>query len=756
MQLTLRHKVNSAIIITFLFIALLFILIQLPFQRHQLQRSIDNIEILLQTLVERDTEQLANEIFDDRVAAITIRIEDMRKVEGILGISVFNTSGKVLATSGNWVTDRDIASDELEKISQHAQLEKIEWQDQKGIRYSKELSFLGERLGFIRLHYSLKRVEEDQKNSFLIFGALLVTILIAMLASLNLILSQSILNPIMYLRDATQFIVQGNLDKDIIMPRKDELGSLAGSFNKMRDAIKEQITQLNIEIEERKLAEHNLKITLDSIGDGVITTDMTGHITRMNPIAEHLTGWENNEAIGTPLCEVLHIVHPDTGYEAENPFEKVIASDNIEVIAERTLLISKDGSEYLIANSGAPIRSESGETFGVVLVFRDITEENLLQEQLRQSYKMDAIGQLAGGIAHDFNNMLGGITGAAEMLAFYLPDDPKAKRFHTIILEAAGRSAELIAKLLAFSRNSPKLSTTIDIHEVIKGANILLENSLDRRISLNLNLTAEKSTIVGDPTQLQSAFLNMGINASHAMPEGGTVHISTSTLILDLPYCQASPFDLQPGEYIEIEVRDTGLGIAPENLKRIFDPFFTTKEQGHGTGLGLAAVYGTIQQHHGAITAYSEQEEGTTFQLLLPISDQDEAVQPAIQLTQKGSGRILVVDDEEVMRITAKAILEELGYEVLLAENGREALKIYTDNPGHIDLVILDMVMPLMNGRDCFAALKRHDPEVRVILSSGFTREESLQEMKAQGLRGFIRKPYLSNSFSQIIHESLQ
>lgn len=378
-----------------------------------------------------------------------------------------------------------------------------------------------------------------------------------------------------------------------------------------------------------------------------------------------------------------------------------------------------------------------------------------LEEQLNQAQKMEAIGTLAGGVAHDFNNMLGGIMGAAEMLGLYLPSEPKAQKFHKMILESAHRAADLTSKLLAFARNNPQASTPVDVHDIIKETATLLKNTIDKRIELAISLEAERSIIIGDATGLQNIILNICINSSHAMPDGGTIYIDSMTTELDAPYCNASTFDILPGEYIELEIRDTGDGIPAELLNKIFDPFFTTKEQGEGTGLGLASAYGTVQQHHGALSVYSDLGSGTTFHILLPLALAGEKVEKVTPILKKGSGTLLVVDDEDVMRVTAKTILEDLGYTVILAANGQEAAAIFEQQSEEIDLVLLDMVMPVMNGRDCFAQLKKHDPEVRVVLSSGFTREEDLQEMKLWGLKGFIRKPYRRASLSQVVHEVL-
>lgn len=382
-------------------------------------------------------------------------------------------------------------------------------------------------------------------------------------------------------------------------------------------------------------------------------------------------------------------------------------------------------------------------------------EKTRLLEQLNQAQKMEAIGQLAGGIAHDFNNMLGGILGAGQMLGSYLPDHPKAKKFHTMILQSATRAADLTGKLLTFSRTSSKASTPVDIHAIIQETATLLQNTLDRRIKIELELKAGRSSIVGDPSQLQSVFLNLGINASQAMPQGGTLSFITQEVQIDEVVCVSSPFEIQPGPFLEIDVRDTGCGIAPENLNRIFEPFFTTKEIGKGTGLGLAAVYGTVKQHGGLITVYSELQSGTCFQMLLPQNAHIQDSPVVADELIRGQGTILVVDDEEVMRITAKAILKDLGYSVLLAENGEEALAVFKEKGDAIDLVILDMIMPVMNGKDCFFALQQLNPDVCVMLSSGFTREEDLESMKKCGLKGFIHKPYLSGALSQSVHTAL-
>jgi PAS domain S-box-containing protein len=565
--------------------------------------------------------------------------------------------------------------------------------------------------------------------------------------------------PLAELTQATEKITLHNLHSAQVSPKApegSEIHLLAESFNSM-------VKELDRAMAEQRLAEsallrnqENLRITLDSIGDAVIATDASGKITRMNPVAEKLTGWTSQAAFDRPLPEVFNIIHKVSRQTAENPVEKVLETRNVVGLADHTVLVSKDGSEYLIADSGAPIRDKHGTVVGVVLVFRDVTEEYALRERLNQSQRMEAIGQLAGGVAHDFNNMLGGIMGAAEILGTELSDTPTAKEFHTLLLESTQRAADLTSKLLAFARRKQLGSTITDIHQIIKDAVALLKRSLGPHINLLTSLEAENSSVIGDQTQLANVIMNLAINAAHAMPDGGTVSISSDTVELDSIYCDNSAFDIAPGWFIKIEVLDSGHGIPPEDLPRIFEPFFTTKSQGKGTGLGLAAVYGTIQQHHGSISAYSEIDKGTRFSIYLPLTEKTAKPRESESETIHGLGTILVVDDEPAMRTIYKSTLETLGYTVDIAEDGEEALKLFKADPGKYDLVILDMIMPGMSGKSCFEKMRQIAPNTRAILSSGFSPDEDLKEMLKQGLLGFIKKPFKKQELSQVVHEAMQ
>ena len=506
-----------------------------------------------------------------------------------------------------------------------------------------------------------------------------------------------------------------------------------------------------------RTSEENLRATLKSIGDGVIVTDTESCITLMNHAAEMLTGWSFEESQNRKLSDIFNIINSETGKVIPDIVNKVINTRSIIKHPDHSVLISRDGTEYLVADSGAPVFSESKDVTGVVLVFRNITKEKKLQEQLNHIQKMESIGQLAGGVAHDFNNMLGGIIGAAELLKFSYEEDADPLKYVNMILESADRAASLTKKLLTFARKQPKSSSAVDVIRSLRDALSFLESTADKRINLYKDIPDQEILVIGDSSELQNTYMNILINATHAMPEGGDIYISCRTVELDESCCESTAMDIFPGSYIEIEIRDTGHGIPQKDMKRIFEPFYTTKEQGKGTGLGLSSVYGTIQQYKGAIEVSSEIGEGTSFRIFLPLAVTGIHTESLLQdQVIRGSGTVLLVDDETVMRETAGSMLKGLGYHVLSAENGKQALEIFGRKQESIDLVILDMMMPDMNGKDCFSAMKKQDPAVKVLLSSGLFPEEEVETMRKAGLSGIVHKPFRSSVLSRVIKDALK
>ncbi len=400
----------------------------------------------------------------------------------------------------------------------------------------------------------------------------------------------------------------------------------------------------------------------------------------------------------------------------------------------------KSGEQKVVMISAVPIRFES--ELCIMIILADFTEQKKTQEQLSQAQKMDTVGQLAGGIAHDFNNMLGGILGSAEVLSYNLDENSSLNQFVQTIIEAAQRASSLTKKLLAFSRRGKLISTPIDVHENLKSAILLLNRSIDKRIDIVENFAADKMMISGDPSLLQNAILNIAINARDAMPRGGTLTFSTYNLIIDKPSLQTG-FSLETGMYIVIEISDTGVGIAPENIAKIFDPFFTTKPMGQGTGLGLSAVFGTVKEHRGSIEVYTGLHKGSTFKLYFPVTENNilTGKEPRLSI-EKGKGCVLVVDDESIIRNTAYGMLSAMGFDVLLATDGEEAVSIYDKNRNKIDIVILDMVMPKISGKETFYRLKEKNADIKVIFTSGFNPEGFHTDISALEGYPFLQKPY--------------
>lgn len=366
-------------------------------------------------------------------------------------------------------------------------------------------------------------------------------------------------------------------------------------------------------------SEEKYRITLNSIGDAVITTDIDGKIHMMNSPAEKLTGWKREEALGTSLEEVFVIVNAFSRKTVESPVRKVLKTGNIVGLANHTVLISKNGSEHQIADSGAPIKNDQGDIQGVVLVFRDVTETYRLQEQLRQSEKMDAMGRMASGLAHDFNNMISGIVGAADLLTEMIEPENDNRIYAQRIKDVAVKASELTKQLLNFARKSDGMKKVVDIHELVNETVNLVSSSLGNKLKVSIDFSGN-AEILGDKSQIQNALINLVFNARDAMPDGGTIFFSSKEI--DVPDNVYNPLMLEPGSYVKLSIRDTGQGVDEAIRDKIFEPFFTTKKGDKGTGLGLASVYRAVKNHDGEVELISKVGEGSEFLIYLPLTDQ--------------------------------------------------------------------------------------------------------------------------------------
>lgn len=388
----------------------------------------------------------------------------------------------------------------------------------------------------------------------------------------------------------------------------------------------------------------------------------------------------------------------------------------------------------------------------------DTTEQKKLAESMRQSQKMESIGQLAGGIAHDFNNQLAVILGYANLISRKSEGDSLARRFADRIATAARRSSDLTSQLLAFARKGKYRMEAVNVHEVIAEVIALLHHSIDKRIRTVEHLDAEHAVVVGDPSLLQNALLNIALNARDAMPDGGTLTFTTSCVVLEREQVRKLPYSIPPGAYLQVLVTDTGSGMDEETARHAFEPFYTTKDVGKGTGMGLAAVYGTVKSHSGAVEIDSQPGVGTTITVNLPLAsaasaEEDTSIMEPSSLNISSS--VLVVDDEELVREMAADMLTSLGHRVETVGGGREAVVLIREHPGQFGVVLLDLVMDDLDGIETFHLIRQLDPEMPVIISSGYSLEERARQLAGEERVTYVQKPYDQDQLSAAVTAAL-
>ncbi len=472
-----------------------------------------------------------------------------------------------------------------------------------------------------------------------------------------------------------------------------------------------------------------------------------GHIKFPNPRTLEALGYTEKELSEIPFASIIH--PEDRGSVIERHFRRLKGENFPGSYTYR--VITKSGDVIWIRLNSVTLTWE-GRAATLNLV-SDITQEKRLEEQFRAAQKMESIGTLAGGLAHNFNNLLTGIQGYISLALFDMkPGDP-----HYADLVAAEEQvksgAKLTSQLLGFARKGRYEVKPVDLNSIVHQSADMFERT-QKGIRVHRSLERNLWTAEVDKGQIEQSLLNLFINAWQAMPGGGDLHLGTENVVLDLNY--RKPFHVNPGKYVKISVRDTGTGIDKAIQQKIFEPFFTTKGVGRGNGLGLASVYGIVKNHGGYITVYSEPGHGAVFNLYFPASDREILIEKkSTGGIQRGSETVLLIDDEEiVVDVVAKA-LKLTGYKVLAAKNGEEGVRIFEEKQREISLVILDMIMPGMSGAKVFGQLKRIDPDIKVILSSGYSMDGEASEIMAQGCNAFIQKPFGIQNLSQKIREVL-
>ena len=498
---------------------------------------------------------------------------------------------------------------------------------------------------------------------------------------------------------------------------------------------------LEEETEQRKRSQadtERLALIVESSEDAIIGKTLEGQIVSWNRAAERLYGYTASEAIGRHISILAPANRKD---EISEILEKLKREENVRHF--ETVRVTKDGRPLDVSLSIFPVRDAAGVPVAAATIARDITQRKQMENQLRQAHKMEAIGRLAGGIAHDFNNLLGVILGDSELLLINKRLDPQARSRIEEIKLSGENAASLTRQLLAFSRQQMFETRVLDLNTALNGFESMLRRLLGAEFELTFSLTPDLGKIRADASQLLQVVLNLVVNARDAMKRGGRIRIETANVVLDDSYADMHPGTL-PGPHVMLSVSDNGPGMDSETLSHIFEPFFSTKKGAEASGLGLATVYGIVQQSNGSIWVYSEPGQGTIFKIYLrtvedtPGSTQREEF---VEEFPRGTETVLLVEDSQLLRRITKEFLSQIGYTVIVAENGAEALAIAAKYGKKIDLLFTDLAMPGMNGQDLADKMLAERRGLKVLFTSGYAGSFSLELASAKGHAAFIEKP---------------
>lgn len=526
------------------------------------------------------------------------------------------------------------------------------------------------------------------------------------------------------------------------------------------DELEEKVLQRTEELESShekyrslydklKKSETLYRSLINSSPDAIVIYDMDGRVQYLNPSFTETFGWSLAELKGKRIPFVPESEIPATRAQIRRIVQTGKPTHNFQ-----TRRMTQNGRIIDIYISASKYEDPENDTMGILAILKDITHSKNMEMQLQRAQRMEALGTLAGGIAHDFNNLLMGIQGNASLMQYDLSNPGDHKEKLEKIEKYVRMGVDLTKQLLGLARGGKYEIKTINMNALIDGSAKMFGRT-KKEITIHRSYQADLWSVEVDKGQIEQVLLNLFVNAWQAMPTGGELTLSTKNFILH--EASAGSYNIKPGKYVKISITDTGTGIDKSIQDRIFDPFFTTKEKERGTGLGLASVYGIVSNHNGMINLASEAGKGTTFYLYLPASAKPLPTEKAgADQPVTGNATILLIDDEEMVIDVGGQLLEHLGHEVLIARSGDEAIEIYQNKSDQIDMVILDMIMPGKSGKETFGAIQSINPDVKVLLSSGYSINGQAAEIMAQGCCGFIQKPFGINKLSRKIRDIIE
>jgi PAS domain S-box-containing protein len=717
----------------------------------------------------------------DTLALQTIAIDYKKFEKDIVYIFFQDHKGEVLAhTFGETFP---VGLREANIIAPSQEYNTLTLSTERGFILDIAVPILKGEAGVVRLGILEEPIRKDVANIvWLIIGGIGGISILG--GVLTFILVRAITSPLSKLTMAAEAISAGDLEQKVYVKTGDEISELAAAFNKMVDdlqkvtvsrkyleeLVKERTVeltalneQLQLKIAEHMKAEDALKkakefseTVLNSMNDSVSIIDVTNYkVVAANSVYFKQLGLKEEEALGRPCYEVTHH-RKDPCQPPTDPCPLLDTMRTGEHTSYEHIHYKKDGTKFYVEVSTSPIRNEKGDITHVVHVARDISDRKRLEEQLRHSQRLEAVGHLAGGIAHDFNNILTAIIGYGNFLRRKMKEDEPLRTYVEQILAASERATNLTQSLLAFSRKQIINPRPVNLNDIVKRMEKLLNRLIGEDIELKTILADTDLTVMADSGQIEQVMMNLATNARDAMPEGGFLIIETKPIRIDETYAKGRLF-AKPGMYAVLSVTDTGIGMDEETRNRIFEPFFTTKEVGKGTGLGLSIVYGIIKQHNGDIHVYSEPGRGTTFRIYLPLikAEVEEERIKELPPLRGGTETILVAEDEADIRAIIREELVEYGYTVMEAEDGEDAIRLFTENKDKIQLALLDVIMPKKNGWEVHERIKKINPDIKVIFMSGYTADIIHRKGIFEAELDFIPKPISPDDLMRKVREVL-